>query len=47
MYFQDNGYFAQVDTIRSKIDSSRRGIIIGKFSEEMQKKPEYKSKGTS
>ncbi|MEO8512905.1 MAG: BamA/TamA family outer membrane protein [Ignavibacteria bacterium] len=40
---QDNGYiFAQVDTVRSKIDSSRRGIIIGKFSEEMQKKPEYK-----
>ncbi len=42
---QDNGYFfAQVDTSRSKIDSSRRGIIIGKFSEEMQKKPEYKDK---
>ncbi len=38
----DNGYFfAQVDTARSKIDSSRRGIIIGKFSEELQKKPEY------
>jgi len=42
---QDNGYFfAQVDTIRSKIDSSRRGIIIGKFSEDMQKNPEYKNK---
>lgn len=42
---QDNGYFfAQVDTARSKIDSSRRGIIIGKFSEEMQKNPEYKDK---
>lgn len=42
---QDNGYFfAQIDTVRSKIDSSRRGIIIGKFSEEMQKDPEYKDK---
>jgi outer membrane protein assembly factor BamA len=42
---QDNGYyFAQVDTIRSKIDSSRRGIIIGKFSEKMQENPEYKDK---
>jgi len=41
---QDNGYFfAQIDTVRSKIDSSRRGIIIGKFSEEMQKDPEYKN----
>ena len=41
---QDNGYFfAQIDTVRSKIDSSRRGIIIGKFSDEMQKKPEYKN----
>lgn len=42
---QDNGYyFAQIDTVRSKIDSSRRGIIIGKFSEEMQKKPEFRDK---
>ncbi|MBN8584891.1 MAG: BamA/TamA family outer membrane protein [Ignavibacteria bacterium] len=42
---QDNGYFfAQIDTVRSKIDSSRRGIIIGKFSEEMQKDPEYNDK---
>lgn len=42
---QDNGYYyAQIDTIRSRIDSSRRGIIIGKFSEEMQKKPEFKDK---
>ena len=42
---QDNGYYySQIDTIRSKIDSSRRGIIIGKFSEEMQEKPEYKNK---
>ncbi len=41
---QNSGYFfAQVDTVRSKIDSSRRGIIIGKYSEEMQKKPEYKN----
>jgi len=40
---QDNGYFfAQIDTVRSKIDSSRRGIIIGKYSEEMQKDPQYK-----
>lgn len=42
---QNNGYYyAQVDTTRSRIDSSRRGIIIGKFSEEMQKNPEYKNK---
>lgn len=42
---QDNGYYyAQIDTVRSRIDSSRRGIIIGKFSEEMQKKPEFKDK---
>ncbi len=42
---QDNGYYyAQIDTIRSKIDSSRRGIIIGKYSDEMQKNPEYKNK---
>lgn len=42
---QDNGYFfSQVDTARSKIDSSRRGIIIGKYSEEMQKGPEYNDK---
>lgn len=42
---QDNGYYyAQIDTVRSRIDSSRRGIIIGKFSEEMQEKPEFKDK---
>jgi len=42
---QDNGYyFAQIDTVRSRIDSSRRGIIIGKFSEELQEKPEFKDK---
>lgn len=42
---QNNGYYyAQIDTIRSRIDSSRRGIIIGKFSDEMQKNPEYKNK---
>ncbi len=42
---QDNGYyFAQIDTVISKIDSSRRGIIIGKYSDELQKNPEFKSK---
>ena len=42
---QNNGYFfAQIDTVRSKIDSSRRGIIIGKYSEELQSDPEYKDK---
>ncbi|NOS86609.1 MAG: BamA/TamA family outer membrane protein [Ignavibacteria bacterium] len=42
---QDNGYFfAQIDTVRSRIDSSRRGIIIGKYSEEMQERPEFKDK---
>lgn len=42
---QDNGYyFAQVDTAISKIDSSRRGIIIGKYSDELQKNPEFKNK---
>lgn len=42
---QNNGYFfAQVDTVRSKIDSSRRGIIIGKYSEELQSDPEFKDK---
>ncbi|MBL8016800.1 MAG: hypothetical protein JNK43_05980, partial [Ignavibacteria bacterium] len=42
---QNNGYFfAQIDTVRSKIDSSRRGIIIGKYSEELQSDPEFKDK---
>lgn len=42
---QDNGYFyAQIDTVRSKVDSSRRGIIIGKYSDELQKNPEFKNK---
>lgn len=42
---QNNGYFfAQIDTVRSKIDSSRRGIIIGKYSEELQADPEFKDK---
>lgn len=42
---QNNGYyFAQIDTIKSKIDSSRRGIIIGKYSDELQKNPEFKNK---
>ncbi len=42
---QNNGYFyAQIDTIKSKIDSSRRGIIIGKYSDAMQKNPEFKNK---
>lgn len=42
---QDNGYYyAQIDTIRSRIDSSRRGIIIGKYSEEVQKDPEFRNK---
>ncbi|MBZ0202694.1 MAG: BamA/TamA family outer membrane protein [Ignavibacteria bacterium] len=42
---QDNGYyFAQIDTAISKIDSSRRGIIIGKYSDELQKNPEFKDK---
>lgn len=41
----DHGYYyAQIDTVRSRIDSSRRGIIIGKYSEEMQKNPEYDNK---
>ncbi|MCC6866913.1 MAG: BamA/TamA family outer membrane protein [Ignavibacteria bacterium] len=37
-------YYAQIDTGRSKIDSSRTGIIIGKYSDEMQQNPEYKNK---
>jgi len=43
---QDNGYyFAQIDTVISRIDSSRRGIIIGKYSNELQaENPEYKDK---
>lgn len=42
---QDNGYFySQIDTIKSKIDSSRRGIIIGKYSDALQQNPEYKNK---
>jgi outer membrane protein assembly factor BamA len=42
---QNNGYFyAQIDTIKSKIDSSRRGIIIGKYSDAMQKNPEFRNK---
>jgi outer membrane protein assembly factor BamA len=42
---QSNGYFyAQIDTVISRQDSSRRGIIIGKYSEEVQKNPEFKNK---
>lgn len=42
---QDNGYYyAQIDTIISRIDSSRRGIIIGKYSAEMQENPEFRNK---
>lgn len=42
---QNNGYFyAQIDTVISRLDSSRRGIIIGKYSEEVQKNPEFKDK---
>jgi outer membrane protein insertion porin family len=42
---QNNGYyFAQIDTGRSKADSSRLGIIIGKYSEKLQENPEFKDK---
>ncbi len=42
---QNNGYyFAQIDTGRSKTDSSRIGIIIGKYSDKLQENPEYKDK---
>ena len=41
----DNGYyFAQMDTSRSVRDSSRMGIIIGKYSENLQENPEFKDK---
>jgi outer membrane protein assembly factor BamA len=41
----NNGYFfAQIDSGRSRVDSSRMGIIVGKYSEELQKNPEYKNK---
>lgn len=42
---QNNGYYySQIDTSRSKLDSSRKGIIIGKYSDELQKNPEFKNK---
>jgi outer membrane protein assembly factor BamA len=42
---QNHGYYyAQIDTVRSRIDSSRRGIIVGKFSEDIQENPEFKDK---
>lgn len=42
---QNNGYYyAQIDTGRSRADSSKTGIIIGKYSEELQKDPEFKNK---
>jgi outer membrane protein assembly factor BamA len=42
---QDNGYFyAQTDTSRNAADSSRRGIVIGKYSQQMQENPEFKHK---
>jgi outer membrane protein insertion porin family len=41
----DNGYYyAQMDTSRSVRDSSRMGIIIGKYSEKLQENPEFKDK---
>lgn len=41
----NNGYyFAQIDTGRSKADSSRVGIVIGKYSEKLQEDPEFKDK---
>lgn len=42
---QNNGYyFAQIDTGRSAADSSKVGIIIAKYSTELQKNPDYKDK---
>lgn len=42
---QDNGYyFAQIDTAKSETDSSRKGIIIGKYSEALQLNSEFKNK---
>lgn len=41
----DNGYYyAQMDSSRSVSDSSRMGIIIGKYSEKLQENPEFKDK---
>lgn len=41
----DNGYYyAQMDSSRSAADSSRMGIIIGKYSEKLQENPEYKDR---
>ena len=42
---QNNGYFySQIDTGRSRIDSSSSGILIGKYSDELQKNPEFDNK---
>ncbi|MCI0716002.1 MAG: BamA/TamA family outer membrane protein [Chlorobi bacterium] len=42
---QNSGYlYAQIDTGRSRADSSRVGIIIGKYSELLQASPEFKNK---
>lgn len=42
---QNTGYFfAQIDTGRSSLDSSKVGILIAKYSEQLQENPEYKDK---
>ncbi|MCX7877517.1 MAG: BamA/TamA family outer membrane protein [Ignavibacteria bacterium] len=41
----NNGYYyARIDTSRSLIDSSRRGVIVGKYSDDLQQNPEFKNK---
>jgi outer membrane protein assembly factor BamA len=42
---QNSGYlYAQIDTGRSRLDSSRAGIVIGKYSASLQSNSEFRNK---